>query len=111
MNRVDIYNVCKEICPTYSLGQISGQIRETSIVLERRMDLPSFNNDIGRWDQWQIHVYSPLSPLDVDKTIDNLIKNLKPKGAEVVNKVSGDRYDKSFNAFYTFLTIRTPITI
>lgn len=111
MNRQDIYNLINSIIPTLSVGQLSGTVTKNCAILRRGVDLPSLSNDMGYLSQWNIDIYSPNSPLEVDRLVNALSSTLRKNDFQVENLLSGDYYDPILKAFSTTLTIRSPKTI
>lgn len=111
MIRIDIYNILNSICPTYSIGQIQGAIKVDTLVLRRNTDLVSMNSGTGGWSNWSVDIYSPTSPLQVDKLSEKISIELKKNNFEILNLVEGDNYDKNYKAFFTILSFRAPKTL
>lgn len=111
MIREKLYNICNSICPTTSIGQKGGQIKSNLFILRRDIDLPSMGNSLGRWDKWTVEIYSPNSPLEVDKLSESLVKELTKHNVEIINKVEGDEFDNVSKCFFTRVTFRTVHTL
>lgn len=110
MIRQRLYEMCNSICPTYSIGQKGGQITHDLFELRRDIDLPSMGNSLAGWDKWTVTIYSPTSPLQVDKLAKLLLEQLTQMKYEVINRVEGDNFDEMSKAFFTRVTFKTVTT-
>ena len=111
MIRESIYNILEKIVPTYSVGFDVGTIQKDCCILRKNMDLLSVSNSNAGWDNWTIEVYSKISPLQVDKIMNQMLNELGKINAQVILGNTGEYYDKQFQAYTNIIQIRTPKTL
>ena len=111
MKREELYNLLNTILPTDSIVQIGGKINDNCVILSKSSDLPRMSNSYGGWDNWYIDIYSPKSPLELDKLtkiINDTFKNIN--GVEIDSHTTGESWDYKLHAFSTTMAIRCPRT-
>ncbi len=88
-----------------------GTIQKDCCILRKNIDLLSVSNSNAGWDSWTIEVYSKISPLQVDKIINQMLDELGKINAQVVLGNTGEYYDKSIQSYTNIIQIRTPKTL
>lgn len=112
MQRVDLYNQLNTVADTYSVGQLKSHISSDCLILRKGLDIPSLQNSIGFWDVWNIDVYSPTSPLQVELLVKKILVILTNNSEiEVTNSFGGNYFDEKLGAFSTIIEFRVPKTI
>lgn len=108
MNRSDLWAELNKIRPTFSVGQIKGTINNSCMILRKGTYLPSMSMYGAGWDNYQIDIYSPTSPLEVDLIVDEILTALKNTDAEIESPCNGDHWEDKFQCFSTFVLVRIP---
>lgn len=112
MNRLELNNLVKSVIPTYSIGQLKGRLTKNCAIIRKSADLPSMSNSLGGWDNWYIDIYSPISPMELDRLISQLVTIILDKypDVEIENRTSGDAWDSHLSAFTSTMAVRCPNT-
>ena len=107
--RTEIYQAVQNVCKVYLVQNRPARIVENCAIIMRKSANESFSNSLGGWDNWVIYIYSPHSPLEIDKLRNNIRRELFQRDIEITHDMSDDMYDQNLKCYVCSLTCRTPI--
>ena len=107
-SRLNIYNVVKQVCKVSLVHNLKPRITEPTAVIMRKSANESFGNTLCGWDNWIIYIFSPNSPLELDRLRLEIRRALFKADIEITHDMSDDVYDEELKCYVCSLTCRTP---
>ena len=107
--RTTIYNIVNTVCRVYAVQDKPARVTENCAVIVRKSANESFNNSLAGWDNWIIYLYSPHSPLQIDKLRNDVRRALFKNDIEITHDMSDDIYDEYLKCYVCSITCRTPM--
>lgn len=107
--RTTIYNIVKDICTVHLVQNRPARITENCAIIMRKSSNESFDNALAGWDNWVIYLYSPHSPLEIDKLRNDVRRALFLNDIEITHDMGDDMYDVDLKCYVCSITCRTPM--
>jgi hypothetical protein len=109
MTRLTLYNTVKTVCPTYWVGQHSGECLSTYAVIKYKNQSKSIGNGGAGWQYIDVMVYTPSTSISgVDDTLASIKAVLTSIGLEPTGNMTPDYLDTEKKAIMRSEEYRLP---